>query len=451
MPLTEYEVRGYVRQDSIASIPPAPDEDEGEDQDTVSLMFSDEGFAANVKRRRKFELSHLITGGRYDLGDKAFVKLKGPLQSFNFNTVDGFHGGYELAFGNSQQKKVNWEAGPLFRYAIAREAVNYEGKIRLFGKGWSVSLNGGDQTRQFNYDKPLSAWSNSFYTLFANRNYMKLYEQKFANLSYTQKISDAFGFELSGEYADRTRLTNTTDLVFFDDKKLLYTSNDPLHAAGGPGVLADHEAIISDASVWIQPFWKYKVYRGAKRKDYSHSPVLTLRYRKGWGEEYHPFDLISAQFESKATIGAGSSLSMKLAAGTFIGDNKPKYFHDFAHFPGNRMIGAPVNPVNAFRMLDYYAYSSDDEYAYGLFNYQFRRFALTQFDYFRRQGIRENVIFNVLLTPESQQYAEVGFGINYILRVLRIEFVTSWQDYKYQDFAVRFGVATDFSSVFGGF
>jgi hypothetical protein len=56
----------------------------------------------------------------------------------------------------------------------------------------------------------------------------------------------------------------------------------------------------------------------------------------------------------------------------------------------------------------------------------------------------------VLLTPESQQYAEVGYGINYILRVLRIEFVTSWQDYKYQDFAVRFGVATDFKSVFGG-
>ncbi len=60
------------------------------------------------------------------------------------------------------------------------------------------------------------------------------------------------------------------------------------------------------------------------------------------------------------------------------------------------MIGSPTNPVSAFRMLDYYLYSTDDEYAYGLFNYQFRRFALTQFDYFRRQGIRENVIFNTL-------------------------------------------------------
>ena len=102
-------------------------------------------------------------------------------------------------------------------------------------------------------------------------------------------------------------------------------------------------------------------------------------------------------------------------------------------------------------MLDYYLYSTDDQYAYGLFNYQFRRFALTQFDYFRRQGIRENVIFNTLVSPQSNQYAEIGYGINYILRVLRLEFVTSWQDYTYQDFAIRIGVATDFDSIFGGF
>jgi hypothetical protein len=115
------------------------------------------------------------------------------------------------------------------------------------------------------------------------------------------------------------------------------------------------------------------------------------------------------------------------------------------------MIGAPNNPVGAFRMLDYYLYSTNDQFAYGLFNYQFRRFGLTQFDYVRRQGIRENVIFNTLLSPESNQYAEIGYSINYILRVLRLEFVTSWQDFTYQDFAIRIGVATDFGSIFGRF
>jgi hypothetical protein len=453
LPLTEYEVKGYERLDSIAAIPPDPKDetDSDESQDSVTVMIGEDGFAANVKRRSEFKAIHLITGGRYSLSDKTYFQLKGPLQSINFNTVDGFHLGYEVEIGNSGNKPLNWEVGALGRYAISREAINYEGKVKLFGKGWSVLLEGGNQTKQYDDDHRIYPWANSLYTLFINRNYMKIYEQKFGRITYKQNITNASGFTLSGEYADRKRLVNTTDLVFFDDKNLLYTSNDPAHLAGDQNVFNDHEAIITEASVWIKPFWKYRVSHGAKSKDYSRSPKLTLNYKKGWGEEYDPFDLISFQFDSKLSVGAGSQLSMRLAAGTFIGDDKPRYFHDFAHFPGSQMIGSPANPVNAFRMLDYYLYSTDEEYAYGLFNYQFRRFGLTQFDYFRRQGIRENVIFNTLLSPNSNQYAEIGYGINYILRVFRIEFVTSWQDFTYQDFAVRIGVATDFDSIFGNF
>ncbi len=450
MPLTDYEVKGYVRQDSIAALPPKPDDGKKHD-DTLSLNMNNEGFAASVKRRSKFSLTNLITGGRYDISDKIFLQLKAPLQSFNFNTVDGFHGGYEIIIGNNQKHKTNWEIGPAIRYAISREAFNYEGKFRLYGNGWNLQVNGGDQVKQYSYDDPMSLWSNSLYSLFVNRNYLKEYEEKFITARYQQKITGAMGFDLSGEYGNRHRLVNTTDLVFFDDKKLLYTSNDPVHAEGGPEIFNDHQAIISDASYWIKPFWTYRIQNGAKRKDYSHSPMMTLRYRKGWGTDNDPFDLITANVETKWSIGAGSLLSLNLSAGTFIGDQKPAYFADFVHFPGNRLIGTPTNPVSSFRMLDYYAYSTKDKYFYGLFNYQFRRFGLTQFDYFRRQGIRENLLFNVLLTPESQQYAEVGYAINYILRVLRVEFVTSWQDYKYRDFAIRIGVATDFQSILGGF
>lgn len=457
MPLTEYEVRGYVRQDSIARIPPElrKDNDEDDSQDTLTLSMSDEGFAANIKRRSKFQLSHLITGGRYELGEKTYLKLRSPLQSINYNTVDGFHAGYEIEIGNAGKKKINWAAGPLVRYGFSREAVNYEGKFRLYGKGWDIRLAGGEMPAQFNYDFPLSPWANSFYTLFANRNYLKEYEQQFYRATYDQDISPAVGFSLSGEYAERHRLVNTTDIVFFDSKKLLYSSNDPDHVEAIAGDLGDHKAIVTEFSTWIKPFWKYSFYRGTKKKVYNQSPVLSLRYRKGWNAEYDPFDLVSGVFEYKVQVGAGSLWSMKLAAGKFIGDDRPKYFADFAHFPGNRMIGTTINPVHAFRMLDYYQYSTNDEYAYALFNYQFRRFALTQFDYFRRKGIRENVILNALFTPNSKQYAEVGYALNYVFRFMRFEFMTSWQKennaYKYQDFAFRIGVATDFKSLFGGF
>lgn len=453
MPLTTYEVKGYARIDSIAAIPPSPDEVdmEEESQDSITVMMSDDGLVANVRRRSEFKLGHLITGGRYALGSKHFLQMKAPLQTTNFNTVDGFHLGYSLAIGNATKKPINWEATAFGRYAISREAINYIGSVKLFGKGWRVLLEGGNQTMQFADDHRIALWANSVYSLFANRNYMKIYEQTFGRITYVQKVSSAFGFDMSAEYADRRHLENSTDFIIFDSHKRLYTDNDPAHLAGDENVFNNHEALLSDVSVWIKPFWKYKVQRGAKAKDYSDSPKLTLRYKKGWGDDYDPFDLIAGQFDSKISIGAGSQLNMRLAAGTFLGDNQPAYFANFAHFPGSQMIGSPMNPVGAFRMLDYYLYSTDREYAYGLFNYQFRHFALTQFTHFKRQGIRENVIFNTLFTPQSQQYAEIGYGINYILRVFRIEFVTSWQDFTYQNFAVRVGIATDFSSIFGGF
>ncbi|MEO6131874.1 MAG: DUF5686 family protein [Saprospiraceae bacterium] len=449
MPLTGYEVKGYVRQDSIAALQPKVDEDKK--SDTLSVRMNNEGFAANVKKRSKFSITHLITGGKYDLSDKTFLQLKAPLQSFNYNTVDGFHAGYEIEIGTIQKQKINWEAGPSVSYAISREAFNYEGKVKLYGKGWDLQFNGGDQVRQFNFDHAMSLWANSFYTLLANKNYLKEFEEKFARVRYSQNLTKAMGIDVSAEYGQSHRLINTTDLVFFDDKDLLYSSNDPVHLAGGPEVFNDHKSITTDASLWIKPFWEYRVQNGSKRKDYRKSPMLTLRYRKGWGDDYNPFNLVSADLESKWSIGAGSQLSFNISGGTFFGSQKPSYFQDFVHFPGNKLISTPINPVSSFRMLDYYTYSTNDRYLYGLFNYQFRRFALTQMNYFRRQGIRENVLFNVLLTPESRQYAEVGYAINYILRFLRIEFVTSWQEYKYQDFAVRVGVATDFQSILGGF
>ncbi len=452
LPLTDYEVKGYRVQDSIALIAPSPDdmEDGSDSQDSVTLTLGEDGFSAQVKRRVKFKWYHLLLGGRYELSDKLYMEMKAPAQSINFNTVDGFHFGYDFEFGNKIKKDINWKAGVFGRYAISREAFNYEGRLKLFGKGWNVLMEGGNQTRQYGYDRLIPLWANSLYTLFVNQNYMKIYEQQFARITYEQKVSKSFGYTLSGEYADRKQLENTTDFIIFDSKKRLYTNNDPAHLAGDDNVFDDHEAIITQASAWVKPFWKYRVQNGAKSKDFSRSPMLTMRYRKGWRQDNDPFDLVTAQFDAKKTIGAGSVLTMRLAAGKFLGDDKPQYFHDFLHFPGNQMIGAPSNPVSSFRMLDYYLYSSNDEFAYGLFNYQFRHFALTQLTYFKRQGIRENVIFNTLISPESNQYAEIGYGINYLFRVIRMEFVTSWQDYKYQNFAFRIGVATDFTSIFGG-
>lgn len=452
LPLTDYEVKGYTRLDSIAALPPKPKDtsDSDSDEGTVEIGMGEDGISSRVTSRKKFSVMHIISGGQYKVSSGLSLKMKGLMQTMNFNTVDGYHGGLGFELGNAKTKKVNWEANILGRYALSREVFNYEGGLKLFGKKWSVQLQGGNNTRQYSYDHPMWTYENAFYTLFLNDNYMKLYEQKFGSLTYKQKLSEAIGFDISGLYAQRHRLVNTTDFIIIDNKRRLYTSNDPTTLEGDNTIFNDHTALITELSVWTKPFWRYRVNRNAKFKDYSRSPRMEVRLRKGWGDDNDPFLLISGEITQKINVGAGSMLSYTIGGGIFAGDDKPRYFHDYAHFPGSKVFYVPFNPVSRFRMLDYYLYSTNDKYVYGIFNYQFRRLLLTQMPSIRRTGIRENVIFNTLLAPTADTYMEAGYAINYLFRIFRVEVITQWQDFTYRDLGIRVGLATDFQSIFRG-
>src|SRR5690606_37316668 len=90
LPLTPRELKGYARVDSIAALPPKPvDESEGDDG-AVSIGLGEDGFTSSVKYRKGFQVSHLLTGGRFDISPGVSMALKAPLQTINFNVVDGF-------------------------------------------------------------------------------------------------------------------------------------------------------------------------------------------------------------------------------------------------------------------------------------------------------------------------------------------------------------------------
>ena len=56
-------------------------------------------------------------------------------------------------------------------------------------------------------------------------------------------------------------------------------------------------------------------------------------------------------------------------------------------------------------------------------------------------GIKENLFFNYLNTPSSKHYTELGYTIDNIFRIFRVEFIQSFQDWKAKDFGVRIGIA----------
>ena len=146
-------------------------------------------------------------------------------------------------------------------------------------------------------------------------------------------------------------------------------------------------------------------------------------------------------------MGVSGNLQLDLKMVTFLNaDDLP--FPEYKHFPGNRTFLNISDPVGSFRLLDYYNYSTSKSYLEMHGHYQFRKLLLTQLVLARLTGIRENIFVSLLETSSSNHYFELGYGINYIFRFLRVEFITSFEDFTYRDFGVRIGVATDFESIF---
>ncbi|HRW98818.1 MAG TPA: DUF5686 family protein, partial [Cyclobacteriaceae bacterium] len=127
--------------------------------------------------------------------------------------------------------------------------------------------------------------------------------------------------------------------------------------------------------------------------------------------------------------------------GKFV-NNRKMYFMDYAHFLGNQTPIITTDPVGSFRLLDYYIYSTRDKYFTANIHYHFRKFLVTQIPIIRLTGITENVFVNYLATPLSADYTEIGYSLDGILRIFRLECAVSFSNGTYQDYGFRIGVAT---------
>ncbi|WP_286746199.1 DUF5686 family protein, partial [Roseivirga sp. UBA1976] len=113
-------------------------------------------------------------------------------------------------------------------------------------------------------------------------------------------------------------------------------------------------------------------------------------------------------------------------------------------FRGNRMLFVPMDVTGGYRLLDYYRHSTREEYVSVLSHIRFRKLLFTHIPALRLTGVKENLFVNYLHTPSSDNYMEVGYTIDNLLRVLRVEFIQSFQGWKAREFGVRIGVSSLF-------
>lgn len=436
VPLTDEEIKGYRTTDSLAV-----EERKKEEGDTLRR---------SEKNKIGFQPWDVLIGDYYTLGKRTSLWME-PLQVL-FNPVEGFvllqrtNWGYALQ--DSLRTRLNFR--PTFRYAFARNLLSGTLRIQVRNRLGRIQLEGGRYVQQFNPDEPILPAINTLTSLWAMNNFMKIYEHDFIAINAQRILTPRLRFGMSWSYARRKELFNITNYTWSRKRSTEgYAPNAPenleLENTGFP----DHYALIGSASVTFRPWLKYRIRNGRRYPIESSSPAFSFRYDQGFPalQSRINFNRAEVGYRHTFNIGVRGDLRVQIQAGKFFNTDSMA-FMDYRHFMGNLTPLATTDPIGSFRLLDYYRHSTSREYLVANFNYQFRKFLVSSIYEVHLMGIRESVFINYLGTPTSQNYIELGYAINGILRLFRIEAAAAFQNGSYKAYGFRFGIASSITARF---
>ena len=445
VPLTDVEVRGYEVQDSMAKAEIQAAEDRA---DNVRYTSS------KKKNRQGFPVGSIFFGTYKRLGEGRVLHYDG-INNGGFNPVEGYWLTSGLRYTQrSGDRRFQWLAEPRYGFSWKKFRLRSELAWRLDGEQERsyVRLDGGQCVAQYNEDTPVNQAFNTFYALFFERNFVRLYDKKYGRIRWNKNWSKTAAVNIGFEYAQRDQLLNTTNQTFFDREDRIYAPNRPdiLEAIVLNPPLTENAATFN-LSLWIRPWQKYSIRNGERESVEGSSPRFGLHYRQGiplGTVAETDYQRLGLAYRHTIRSGAGNKLDLKFDLGMFLSDNVVG-LADYQHFRGNRMIFTTADPVGAYRLLPYYTYSTADRWLSGHAHYQFRRFLLTRLSKVQMTGARENLFANYLNTPTSEHYTEVGYSLDNIFRFLRLEGVVAFRDGKYHDWGIRIGVASNILGSFG--
>jgi hypothetical protein len=365
-----------------------------------------------------------------------------------FNTVEGVHLIYRVNFGSILQdtNRTRLNIRPTFRYAFSREKASGNVRFTLRNKNYRFQAEGGRYVQQFNLDEPILPVINTFMTLLLEENLMKIYERDYVDVSYRRRISPKYSIQTDWSWATRRELFNTSNYKLVNRDKIDdYTANAPTNFESSTTSFQTHQAFTGSVAFTARPWLKYRIRNGRKSEINNSTPTLSMLYRKGFHsilESDIDFDQVEVGVKHSFRNGVRGHVDVQLRGGLFLNSDSLA-FMDYKHFLGNRTPISTTDPAGSFRLMDYYLYSTSDKYFAANLHYHFRKFLVSSIYEVRMLGIRENIFINYLATPASKNYTEVGYSIDGILRIFRIEAAAAFRDGEYLGYGVRIGIATN--------
>ncbi|MHA8102165.1 DUF5686 family protein [Aquirufa nivalisilvae] len=402
-------------------------------------------------RKSPFSLNQLLFSKSFYYGprQKDFypfeIYYKSPVFDSNFNTVEGFVANAGLVFRKRWARYRFLEAEFLGRRSFGLNRNTGYIKLRYKTDSFDISSAQGDFVQQMNPDNSISPEMNSLSTLLLKNNQMKIYRKEYWNLALTKRFSSKFFFKSSFEWSRRSQMDNTTDYYWFNYLNRKFTSNNPQNEEYKQDGFQTHNSFISQITLGFRPFLTQYYRNHIRESEWGSSPLILFKYRAGWkgvAESSAPFTMVELSYLQNMALSPWVKSGFIINAGTFIGE-APQYFIDFKHYNGtmnlvqagemlasHRLVGYYQNftsGANQRLNVNHYAYSTAGAYVEGLSLFQFSNLWLKPILGMKKSYVKELLIANtVYIHNQKLLYSEVGYGLDGLLKIFRLEAIGSF-------------------------
>ncbi|HET7361042.1 MAG TPA: DUF5686 and carboxypeptidase regulatory-like domain-containing protein [Salinimicrobium sp.] len=423
VPLTSEEKSDYLKKDSIQEY-------------RNSKVYLDSIDAV----RNKFEIFNLLTGYTFSNSFKNWVlSFSSPLFNTHVNTVQGYNTSLAVNFRKNKTEHYNsayWSVFSEIEYGFSGERFRILGGFQKKFNSISapvLTISGGTTVKQINSREPITETINGIITNFFERNYLKLYDLLFAQISYKEELFNGFKFFTSVGAEKRSPLYNTRTTFWVDREDVELTSNNPLQPYNyNSAPFKEHNIITLELAASIDFNQKYISYPTGKFNiETGKTPSLLIFYEKGFASSIadYNFDHLQLGLKQQFNIGNKGEFGYNIKAGTFFDDEIVSYL-DYRHFKGNQThIGTSSNYLDRFNLLPYYALSTGKNYLEAHFEHNFEGFILGKIPLINRLNYSLVLGAHQLYTQDQKSYSEFSVGLDNLgfgkIRFLRLDYVIS--------------------------
>lgn len=351
--------------------------------------------------------------------------ISSPAINLQLNTIQGWNTGVNIEFNKSYNKlktrRLNVKLRTEFGFSDKQLRPSLELDY-LANRLNNLRIEGGfgRNLKQFNGLDPITERFNTILTLFARRNYLKAYDNYFANVGASSDLGAVFRWRISLSYQDRRSQENQYDGSLFYKDSRAFTPNLTL--------IEDHKALVLRAGLRIKLGEQIVRYPDRIYKTGSDWPTLWINYKRGFSNVLGAdsgFELLYASIFKTYNLGNKGEFDLYFNGGKFL--DKPEYFVDNMHFLGNQTHVAYINDYKySFLMMPYYDYSTNDDFLQWHLQHSFDGYLLGKIPLIRRLNWHLTGGYKQLLR-KGDDYIEwhVGFdNIGYkLFRLFRVDAV----------------------------